>query len=165
MYRIGEGNDVHRLEPGRPLRLGCVDVPAPFGSVAHSDGDVLAHAITDAILGAIGEGDIGRHFPPDDARWRNADSRVFLAEACRLLTLRGGLIANVDATVLLERPRLASHVPAMRAALAEALGCDPDRVSIKAKTAEGLGAVGAGEAIEARAIVLVAISGSVNPPA
>jgi len=157
MYRIGEGFDVHRLETGRKLRIGCVDIPSPVGSVAHSDGDVLAHAIVDAILGAIGEGDIGRHFPPSDARWKDADSKIFLAEAARLLAARGGRIANLDSTVILERPKLAPHIPAMCATLAAALGCESSVVSVKAKSAEGLGAVGAGEAVEARAVVLVEV--------
>jgi 2-C-methyl-D-erythritol 2,4-cyclodiphosphate synthase len=155
MYRIGEGFDIHRLETGHPLRIGCVDVPSAVGSVAHSDGDVLAHAIVDAILGAIGAGDIGHHFPPSDARWKDADSEIFLGEAVRLLTARGGQLVNVDSTVILERPKLAPHMPAIRAALAAALGCKADAVSVKAKSAEGLGAVGAGEAVEARAVVLV----------
>ena len=157
MYRIGEGFDVHRLESGRKLRIGCVDIPSTIGSIAHSDGDVLAHAVVDALLGAIGEGDIGRHFPPSDPRWKDADSRIFLAEAARLLAAHGGRIANLDATVILERPKLAPHIPAMRDALAAALGCDPAVVSVKAKSAEGLGAIGAGEAVEARAVVLVEI--------
>lgn len=155
MYRIGEGFDVHRLEAGRRLRVGCIDIPSPVGSVAHSDGDVLAHAVVDAILGAIGEGDIGHHFPPIDARWKDADSKLFLAEAARLLAARGARITNVDATVILEHPKLAAHIAGMRAALARALGCEPALVSVKAKTAEGIGAIGAGEAIEARAVVLV----------
>lgn len=157
MYRIGEGFDVHRLETGRKLRIGCVDIPSPVGSVAHSDGDVLAHAIVDAILGAIGEGDIGRHFPPSDARWKDADSKIFLAEAVRLLAGRGGRIANLDSTVILERPKLAPFIPAMRSALGAALDCDPAVVSVKAKSAEGLGAIGAGEAVEARAVVLIEV--------
>jgi 2-C-methyl-D-erythritol 2,4-cyclodiphosphate synthase len=157
MYRIGEGFDVHRLETGRRLRIGCVDIPSPVGSVAHSDGDVLAHAIVDAILGAMGEGDIGRHFPPSDDRWKDADSKIFLAEAARLLTARGGRVANLDSTVILERPKLAPHIPTMRSALAAALGCDPAVVSVKAKSAEGLGAIGAGEAVEARAVVLIEV--------
>jgi len=158
MYRIGEGFDVHRLESGRRLLIGCVDIPAPVGSVAHSDGDVLAHAVVDALLGAIGEGDIGRHFPPEDPRWKDADSRIFLAEAARLVAAHGGRVANLDSTVILERPKLAPHIPAMRAALAAALGCNPALVSIKAKSAEGLGAIGAGEAVEARAVVLIEVS-------
>jgi 2-C-methyl-D-erythritol 2,4-cyclodiphosphate synthase len=157
MYRIGEGFDIHRLEKGRKLRIGCVDIPSPAGSVAHSDGDVLAHAIVDAVLGAIGEGDIGRHFPPSDARWKDADSRIFLAESVRLLAARGGRLVNVDSTVILERPKLAPHIPAMRAALAAALDCAPALVSVKAKSAEALGPIGAGEAVEARAVVLVSL--------
>ena len=157
MYRIGEGFDVHRLDTGRRLRIGCVDIPSSVGSIAHSDGDVLAHAVVDAILGAIGEGDIGRHFPPSDPRWKDADSKVFLAEAARLLAARGGRIVNLDSTVVLERPKLAPHIAAMRSALAAALGCDPAAVSVKAKSAEGLGAVGAGEAVEAHAVVMVEV--------
>lgn len=159
MYRIGEGFDLHRLEAGRKLRIGCVDVPAPFGSVAHSDGDVLAHAIVDALLGAIGEGDIGRHFPPDDPKWKGADSRVFLAEAARRVAARGGRLANVDSTVILESPKLAPHIPSMCIELARALGCEPSAVSVKAKSAEGVGAVGEGSAVEARAVVLVWLPG------
>jgi 2-C-methyl-D-erythritol 2,4-cyclodiphosphate synthase len=155
MYRIGEGFDLHRLEAGRKLKIGCVDVPAPLGSVAHSDGDVLAHAIVDALLGAIGEGDIGRHFPPADPKWKGADSRVFLAEAARRVAARGGRIANVDSTVILESPKLAPHIPSMCIELARALGCEPAAVSVKAKSAEGVGAVGEGAAVEARAVVLV----------
>jgi len=158
MYRIGEGFDVHRLETGRRLRIGCVDIPSPAGSVAHSDGDVLAHAVVDAILGAIGEGDIGRHFPPSDERWKGADSKIFLAEAARLLAAHGGRVVNVDSTVILERPKLAPHIPAMTAALAAALGCEASIVSVKAKSAEGLGAIGAGQAVEARAVVLVEVA-------
>lgn len=159
MYRIGEGFDIHRLEAGRRLRLGCVEIPSPLGSVAHSDGDVLAHAVVDALLGAIAKGDIGQHFPPSDARWKDADSRVFLAEAVRLVAARGARIVNVDATVVLERPRLGPHMPAMRAAMAEALGIDVECVSIKAKTGEELGAIGAGEAMEARAVALIELTG------
>jgi 2-C-methyl-D-erythritol 2,4-cyclodiphosphate synthase len=159
MYRIGEGFDVHRLETGRRLRIGCIDIPSPVGSIAHSDGDVLAHAVVDAILGAIGEGDIGRHFPPTDARWKDVDSSIFLAEAARLLAARGGRILSVDSTVILEHPKLAPHIQAMREALATALGCDVGTVSVKAKSAEGLGAIGAGEAVEARAVVLVELRG------
>ena len=132
-----------------------MDVPAPFGSLAHSDGDVLAHAIVDAVLGALGEGDIGRHFPPEDPKWKGADSRIFLVEAARRVAARGGRIANVDSTVILERPRIAEHVGAMRRELAHALGCDPTEISVKAKSAEGVGPIGDGAAVEARAIVLL----------
>jgi 2-C-methyl-D-erythritol 2,4-cyclodiphosphate synthase len=158
MYRIGEGWDVHRLEAGRPLRLGCLEIPAGVGAVAHSDGDVLAHAIVDALLGAVSAGDIGHHFPPSDSQWKGADSKLFLAEAVRIVAGRGGRLVNVDATVVLERPKLGSYIDAMREALAAALGCDAACVSIKAKTAEGLGAVGAGQAMEARAVVLIEMS-------
>ena len=156
MYRIGEGFDSHRLEAGRNLTIGCVEVPAPFGSVAHSDGDVLAHAIVDAAA-RLHRG--GGHRPALSARATPSGKapirKIFLAEAARLLAARGGRIANVDSTVILETPRLAAHVPAMRSALAHALGCHPTVVSVKAKSAEGLGAIGASAAMEARAVVLV----------
>jgi len=155
MYRIGEGYDIHRLEPGRPLKIGCVAIDSPVGSVAHSDGDALAHAVVDAVLGALGLGDIGRHFPPDDERWAGVDSRVFLVEARRLCDQSGARIVNVDSTVILQSPKLAPQIPAMCGALAAALGCEPKCVSVKAKSAEGLGAVGEGAAVEARAIVLL----------
>ncbi len=155
MLRIGEGYDIHRLAAGRPLMLGCLEVPAQAGAVGHSDGDALAHAVCDALLGAIGAGDIGAHFPPSDPRWQGTASRVFLEHAARLLAERGARVLNVDATVILERPRLAPYLAGMRAALAQALGLEADRVSIKAKTAEGIGAVGEGNAVEARAVVLV----------
>jgi 2-C-methyl-D-erythritol 2,4-cyclodiphosphate synthase len=155
MMRIGEGYDVHRLCTGGPLRVGLVDVPAEVEAVGHSDGDVLAHAICDALLGALGEGDIGRHFPPSEERWRGASSEIFLAEAVRLVNDRGGRVANVDSTVVLERPRLAPHVAEMRGRLAGVLGCPSQCISVKAKTAEGLGPVGEGLALEARVVVLL----------
>lgn len=156
MNRIGEGYDIHRLRPGGPLRLGCFDVPADVEAVGHSDGDTLAHAVCDALLGAVGAGDIGLHFPPGDERWAGADSRVFLTEAVRLVADAGYLIVNIDATVGLEAPKLSPHRDAIRAALARALGCDVACVSVKAKTAEGLGPIGEGAAIESRAVVLLA---------
>jgi 2-C-methyl-D-erythritol 2,4-cyclodiphosphate synthase len=155
MLRIGEGYDVHALSEGRPLMIGCVEVPSPLGSVGHSDGDVLAHAVCDALLGALGAGDIGSHFPPDQQKWRGAASRVFLEGVAVILRERGARVINVDATVVLEAPRLSPHIDDMRAALAAALGCQPSQLSIKAKTAEGLGAVGEGNALEARAVALV----------
>jgi 2-C-methyl-D-erythritol 2,4-cyclodiphosphate synthase len=155
MYRIGEGYDIHRLEKGRPMRIGCIEVPCDFGPLGHSDGDVLAHALCDALLGALALGDIGRFFPPQDEQWRGADSRVFLAYAARLLRTRGAKIMNVDATIVLEAPRLAPYVREMRRTLAGVLGCRPSAISVKAKTAEGLGPVGEGKAIEARVVVLV----------
>jgi len=155
MNRIGEGYDIHRLRPGGPLRVGCVDVPAEVEAVGHSDGDSLAHAVCDALLGAVGRGDIGQHFPPADERWKGADSRVFLAEAARLVGEAGYVIVNVDTTVGLETPKLAAHRDRIRAALADALGCSAERISVKAKTGEGLGPVGEGAAMEARAVVLL----------
>ena len=156
-YRIGEGYDVHKLEPGRSLKVGCVNIPAPFGALGHSDGDVLAHALCDAILGALALGDIGAHFPPTDERWRGADSRRFVEHAVALARARGAHVVNVDATIVLERPKLALHIEEMRRALAGLCGCDPGDVSVKAKTAEGLGPIGEGKAIEARAVVLLAV--------
>lgn len=156
MNRIGEGYDIHRLSAGGPLRLGCCDIPAKVGAVGHSDGDALAHAVCDALLGAVGAGDIGQHFPPGDERWAGADSRVFLAEAVRIVAGAGYVLVNVDATVGLESPKLAPHREAMILALADALGCGRDCVSVKAKTGEGMGPVGEGAAVEARAVVLLA---------
>jgi 2-C-methyl-D-erythritol 2,4-cyclodiphosphate synthase len=157
MYRIGEGYDIHRLERGRVMRVGCVEIPSEVGPLGHSDGDVLAHALCDALLGALGLGDIGTYFPPQDEQWRGADSRVFLAYAARMVRSRGAKIMNTDATVTLERPKLAPYIFEMRRTLSGVLGCRPSHISIKAKTAEGLGAVGEGKAIEARAVVLLQI--------
>lgn len=154
-YRVGEGYDVHRLEEGRTLRLGCVTIPCGFGPLGHSDGDVLAHALCDAILGALALGDIGSHFPPHDARWAGTDSRRFLEHAVTLARDRGAEVANVDATVVLERPKLAPYIAAIRDELAAVFGCASSEVSVKAKTAEGLGPIGEGRAIEARAVVLL----------
>jgi len=155
VLRIGEGFDTHRLVAGRPLCIGCVEVPAERGSFGHSDGDVVAHAVCDALLGALALGDIGRHFPAGEPRWKDADSRVFLAGVAAMLAERGTELVNVDVTVVLERPRLGPYIEAMRTELAAALGCSPERISVKAKTAEGLGDVGMGEAVEARAVALV----------
>lgn len=155
MNRIGEGYDIHRLQVGGPLRLGCTDVPAAVEAVGHSDGDALAHAVCDALLGAVGCGDIGLHFPSGDARWRGADSRVFLVEAVRLVAEAGYRLVNVDTTVGLEAPKLSPHRDQIRAGLAAALGCDVGCVSVKAKTGDGMGPVGEGAAVEARAIVLL----------
>lgn len=153
--RIGEGYDVHALADGRELVLGGVTVDVARGPVGHSDGDVLAHAVCDALLGAGALGDIGRHFPPGDQRYKDAPSRIFLERAVELLAERGYRIVNVDATVILEHPRLSPHIDAIRASLAGALGCAVEIVSVKAKTAESMGPVGEGAAIEARAVALV----------
>ena len=153
--RIGEGWDVHALVPGRPLVIGGVTLPHPQGLLGHSDADVLLHAITDALLGAAALGDIGRHFPDTDERFRGADSGVLLAEAGRRVQGAGWRIVNIDSTIVAQAPRLSPHLPAMCAAVAQALGLAVDQVNVKAKTAEKLGPVGAGQAIEARAVVLL----------
>jgi 2-C-methyl-D-erythritol 2,4-cyclodiphosphate synthase len=153
--RIGEGWDVHALVPGRPLVLGGVTVPAERGLLGHSDADVLLHAITDALFGAAGLGDIGRHFPDTDDRFRGADSLRLLAEAARRVREQGWQIGNVDSTIVAQAPRLAPFVGAMCERIAAALDVTPQQVNVKAKTAEKLGPVGEGAAIEARAIVLL----------
>jgi 2-C-methyl-D-erythritol 2,4-cyclodiphosphate synthase len=155
MFRIGIGNDTHRLVPGRPLILGGVTIPFDRGSEGHSDGDALTHALTDAILGALCEGDIGLHFPDTDSQWENAASMQLLARVVWLAKERGYEIANVDTTVSLERPKLRDHIAAMRENLAQTMNADITVVSVKAKTAEGLDAVGRGEAVMAQAIVLL----------
>jgi 2-C-methyl-D-erythritol 2,4-cyclodiphosphate synthase len=151
--RIGQGWDSHRLAPGRPLILGGVKVPSEFGLEGHSDADVLSHAITDAILGAVALGDIGMHFPDSDPKWKGSDSLVFLRHARELAEARGYRIVNVDSTIILERPRLRDYREAIRNKVAEALGVDPSRVSLKFKTAERLGPVGEGRSAESQAIV------------
>jgi 2-C-methyl-D-erythritol 2,4-cyclodiphosphate synthase len=152
-YRTGLGWDSHRLAPGRPLILGGVTIPCEFGLEGHSDADVLSHAITDAILGAAALGDIGMHFPDSEARWKGAGSLLFLAHARGLARERGYEIVNVDATVILERPKLGEHRQAMRQKLAGALEVGIERVSVKFKTAEKCGPVGEGRSAEAQAMV------------
>ncbi|HXM40597.1 MAG TPA: 2-C-methyl-D-erythritol 2,4-cyclodiphosphate synthase [Bryobacteraceae bacterium] len=152
-YRTGLGWDVHRLGPHRPLILGGVAIPSELGLEGHSDADVLAHAITDAILGAAALGDIGMHFPDTDPRWQGAGSLMFLAHARDLALARGYRIVNVDSTVILERPKLKDYRDAIRGQLAAALELDADRVSVKFKTAEKVGPVGEGRSAEAQAIV------------
>lgn len=157
-FRIGEGWDVHVLMPGRKLVIGGIEIPFERGLMGHSDADVLLHAITDALLGAAGLGDIGRHFPDSDERFRGADSIVLLTEAARRVHAQGLRIGNIDSTVIAQAPRLAPHVDAMRERIAAALDVAPDFVNVKAKTAEKLGPVGQGLAIEARAVVLLTVS-------
>lgn len=154
--RIGSGYDVHRFGSGDSVRLGGVTIPHDRGLVAHSDGDVLLHALMDALLGAAALGDIGRHFPPDDARFAGADSRELLREVARLIAARGFGVANCDLTLIAEVPRIAAHREAMAANIAADLGIDHGRVNVKATTAEGLGALGRAEGIAAQAIVLLA---------
>ena len=153
--RAGTGYDLHRLVEGRPLILGGVTVSSDKGALGHSDADVVCHAATDAILGAVGLGDIGRHFPDTDPRWKDADSLVLLREAAQMVRDHGYEVGNLDVTVILERPKIKDAVEPMRTRLAEALGIDRDRVSVKGKTNEGVDAVGRGEAIIAHAVALV----------
>ncbi|MCI0663518.1 MAG: 2-C-methyl-D-erythritol 2,4-cyclodiphosphate synthase [Acidobacteria bacterium] len=152
---MGLGHDVHRLVEGRDLILGGVEIPYDRGLLGHSDGDSLIHAITDALLGAAGLGDLGTHFSDDEPRWENADSISFLSHVCSLLTKRGYKIANIDATILAERPKMMPHIPAMKAKLADVMEIDRSQINIKAKTNEGLDAVGRGEAIGAQAVALI----------
>lgn len=156
MIRTGLGWDVHRLAEGRPLILGGVTVPSEFGLEGHSDADILSHAITDALLGALALGDIGMHFPDTDPRWKAADSAQFLAHAAALVRERGYTIENIDTTVILERPKLKDYRQAIRESLARTLGLNPDQISVKFKTAEGVGPVGEGQSAEAQAIVTLA---------
>ncbi len=153
--RIGEGWDIHRLVTGRPLVLGGITVPHTHGLLGHSDADALLHAITDALLGAAALGDIGRHFPDTDERFKGADSGVLLGEAARRVRDAGYAIGNIDSTVIAQSPKLAPHIPAMVARIAALLELAPSQVNVKAKTAEKMGPVGQGEAIEARAVVLL----------
>ena len=150
--RIGIGNDIHRLIEGRPLILGGVEIPYSKGEEAHSDGDVLVHAIIDAILGACAKGDIGRLFPPSDERYKNADSLQLLKQAAEYT---GAKIINIDSSITLEEPKLRPYISAMREKIAEVLSIDIDRVSIKAKTNEGLDETGKGNAVSAIAVILV----------
>lgn len=153
--RIGQGYDVHRLVPGRELWLGGVLIPHSVGALGHSDADVLLHAICDALLGAVALGDIGRHFPDSDAAWKGADSKRLLAAVVALLQERGWRVGNVDATLVLERPKILSHVPRMRSTIAPLLGVEEDAVSIKATTNENMGFVGREEGVCAHAVALV----------
>jgi 2-C-methyl-D-erythritol 2,4-cyclodiphosphate synthase len=156
LLRIGEGWDTHQLVTGRPLILGGVTIPHTHGLLGHSDADALAHAITDALLGAAALGDIGKLFPDTAAEFKGADSMVLLAEACRRVREAGWQIVNVDSTIVAQAPKMAPHIAAMRERLAEALGVEAGRVNVKAKTAEKMGPVGEGRAIEARAVCLLA---------
>ena len=156
--RAGTGYDLHRLSAGRPLIVGGVTIPSDRGAVGHSDADVACHAITDAILGAAGLGDIGEHFPDSDPRWKGASSLDLLARASRIVRDGGYEIGNVDVTVILEAPKIRDHVDAMRRAIAAAIGIDAARVSVKGKTNEDVDAIGRGEAIAAHAVALIRIA-------
>lgn len=154
-HRVGIGYDIHRLEPGRAMVLGGVAIPSDVGPVGHSDADVLLHALTDALLGAIGVPDIGELFPNTDPRWRGAASSVFVEAAMQRVCAAGMRVGNVDAVVVAEQPRLAPHKPAIRASIARLLGVSPEQVGLKATTSEGVGAVGRGEAIACWATALL----------
>jgi 2-C-methyl-D-erythritol 2,4-cyclodiphosphate synthase len=153
--RIGHGFDVHAFGPGDGLMLGGVRIAHHQGVVAHSDGDVVIHALCDALLGALALGDIGQHFPPSDPRWKDADSRVFLEHVIGLLAARGWRLGNADVTVIAEAPKVGPHREAIRQALAAAIGCDSARISVKATTTEKLGFTGRGEGLAAEAVVLI----------
>lgn len=155
-YRTGIGWDVHRTASGRALVLGGVRIEADYGLVGHSDADVLLHAITDAVLGALGLGDIGTHFPDNDPRWAGAASDQFLRYAVEEARSRGYQVVHIDSTVILERPKLKPYRERIRARIAEIAGVEPERVSVKFKTAEGLGPVGEGLSVEAQAVVTLA---------
>ena len=154
-FRIGEGWDTHALVPGRKLILGGVEIAHTLGLLGHSDADVLLHAIIDALIGAAGLGDIGRHFPDTDARFKGADSLVLLRETGQRLHEAGWRIANIDSTVVAQAPKLAPHIAAMRERIAQALGLDVGQINVKAKTAEKIGPVGQGLSLEARAVALL----------
>lgn len=155
MFRIGYGNDIHRLETGKPLILGGVSIDSELGAVGHSDADALTHAVTDAILGALALGDIGQHFSDKDERWRGADSFVFLRFVVGLMKEKGYRVVNLDSTISLETPRLRQFIEQMRENLAVALEVPTDCVSVKAKTGEKVDAVGKSEAVRAEAVVLL----------
>lgn len=157
-FRIGEGWDVHALVPGRPLVIGSVRIPHTMGLLGHSDADVLLHAITDALLGAAALGDIGRHFPDTDERFKGADSSVLLGEAAARVRAAGYEIGNIDSTVIAQAPKLAPHMAAMAGSIARSLGVSVGQVNVKAKTAEKLGPVGQGLSIEARAVALLVVT-------
>jgi 2-C-methyl-D-erythritol 2,4-cyclodiphosphate synthase len=155
MFRIGSGTDTHRLIAGRPLMLGGVQIASELGGDGHSDADALLHALVDAILGALCEGDIGVHFPDKDPQWRGVNSLEFLKRVMWLARERSLHVVNVDSTILLEAPKLRPYIDSMRTNIAEVLGIEPGCVSIKAKTGEGLDAVGQGLAVSAQAVVLM----------
>jgi 2-C-methyl-D-erythritol 2,4-cyclodiphosphate synthase len=159
MTRVGIGYDVHQLITGRKLILGGVEIPHDKGLDGHSDADVLMHAICDAVLGALGEGDIGHFFPNTDPRWKGAPSKVFLQEAARLIAARSGKLVNVDASLIAQQPRLAPHISAMKTHIAVALNVNPEQVGIKATTNEHLGFIGREEGIAAMAVASVELPG------
>jgi len=163
--RIGQGWDVHRLGAERPLRLGGVEIPSsPGGLVGHSDADVLVHAVASALLGSLALGDLGTHFPDTEARWKGASSLDLLGQVLRLVHERGYAVRNCDCTLIAQAPRLAPYLPQMRHNLAEALQVEVERISVKATTAEGLGALGRREGIAAQAVILVGKASGLTKP-
>jgi 2-C-methyl-D-erythritol 4-phosphate cytidylyltransferase/2-C-methyl-D-erythritol 2,4-cyclodiphosphate synthase len=162
-YRTGLGFDVHQFADGRPMVLCGVPIPHGQGLLGHSDADAALHAVTDAVLGTIGAGDIGQHFPPSDPRWRDADSAQFLEHAVRLLAQRGGRVENADLVIVCERPKIGPHRAAMTERLADLLGVAPDRVGVKATTSEGLGFTGRGEGLAAQAVVTASFPAEISP--
>ena len=153
--RIGFGNDIHRLEEGIPLIIGGVTIPSKFGAFGHSDADVLLHAVTDAILGALALGDIGSHFSDKDERWEGANSFVFMREAFRLMTENGYKVGNLDSIINLQKPKLRDYINVMKSNLAKELEVEENQISVKAKTGEGLDSVGTSQAIKAEACILL----------
>ena len=154
-YRIGNGIDIHQLEEGIPLVIGGASIPFSKGSKGHSDGDVLLHAIVDAILGALALGDIGKHFPSDNSRWRGADSRIFLKHTCKLMNKKGYSIENIDATIILQEPVLSPHILQIRENIATILSTDLNQISVKATTTDKLGFIGKDNGIAATASALI----------
>ena len=154
-YRIGNGIDIHQLEEGIPLIIGGVPIPFQKGSKGHSDGDVLFHAIVDAILGSLSLGDIGKYFPSDNSKWKNADSRVFLEHVIKLINEKGYSVENIDATIILQEPILNPHILQMREKIASILSAALDQISVKATTTDKLGFIGKGEGIAATVSVLI----------
>jgi 2-C-methyl-D-erythritol 2,4-cyclodiphosphate synthase len=160
--RIGNGYDLHRLVPGRPLILGGVTIPFDTGLLGHSDGDAVCHAVTDAVLGAAGAGDIGRHFPDTDPAWKDANSLDLLRRAAALVRAAGYGVVNVDLVVIAQKPKLSPHADQIRANLANALGCDASQIGVKGKTNEGVDSMGAGESIAVHAVALLMGSGDIS---
>ena len=154
-YRIGNGIDIHQLEEGIPLIIGGVPIPFQKGSKGHSDGDVLFHAIVDAILGSLSLGDIGKYFPSDNSKWKNSDSRFFLEHVVKLINEKGFSVENIDATIILQEPIISPHILQMREKIASILSADLDQISVKATTTDKLGFIGKGEGIAATASVLI----------
>ncbi len=157
--RIGQSTDIHRLAEGRKLILGGVEIPSDLGLVGHSDADALCHAVAEAILGALALGDLGKWFPDTDPKWEGADSIKILAQVGMMMRQRGYMIGNVDSLIMIEKPKMAPHIMAMRENIARALVCDLDNVSVKATRGEGLGFVGKSEGVQAQAVVLLVKEG------